>query len=52
MDAGYVSQNIYLACTAIGLKTVARAMMMKDDVAEGLKLSENQVLMLNHPIGY
>ena len=23
-----------------------------DDVAEGLKLSENQVLMLNHPIGY
>ena len=52
MDAGYVSQNIYLACTAMGLKTVARAMMMKDDVAEGLKLSENQVLMLNHPIGY
>ena len=27
MDAGYVSQNIYLACTALGLKTVARATM-------------------------
>lgn len=52
MDAGYVSQNIYLACTALGLKTVARASMMKDELAEGLKLSENQVLMLNHPIGY
>lgn len=52
MDAGYVSQNIYLACTALGLKTVARASMFKDELSEGLKLNENQVLMLNHPVGY
>ena len=52
MDVGYVSQNIYLACTALGLKTVARAMMFKDELIEGLKLNEKQLLMLNHPIGY
>lgn len=52
MDVGYVSQNIYLACTAMGLKTVARAMMFKDELIEGLKLNEKQMLMLNHPIGY
>jgi len=52
MDAGYVSQNIYLACTALGLKTVARASMEKGQLAEALGLRENQILELNHPIGY
>ena len=52
MDAGYSSQNIYLMCAALGLKTVARAMMNKDDVAKALSLNEKQILELNHPIGY
>lgn len=52
MDAGYTSQNIYLICTALGLKTVARAMMNKEAVANALGLDENIVLELNHPIGY
>lgn len=46
------SQNIYLICTALGLKTVARAMMNKEAVANALGLDENIVLELNHPIGY
>jgi nitroreductase len=52
MDAGYVSQNIYLACNAIGLSTVARAMMNKDAVRTKLNLPEGVIVELNHPIGY
>ena len=52
MDAGYVSQNIYLACTALGLKTVARATMDFDVLKRELNLAETSYLELNHPIGY
>ncbi|MBQ7420313.1 MAG: SagB/ThcOx family dehydrogenase [Prevotella sp.] len=52
MDAGYVSQNIYLACTALGLKTVARATMDFDVLKAELHLAETSYLELNHPVGY
>ena len=52
MDAGYVSQNIYLACQAMGLSTVARAMMNKDAIRTKLNLPEGVIVELNHPIGY
>lgn len=52
MDAGYVSQDIYLACAAMGLKTVARAMMDQEAVKKALNLKEGDYPMLNHPIGY
>lgn len=52
MDAGYVSENIYLACTALGMRTVARAMMNQDALRKALNLPEGMVIELNHPIGY
>lgn len=52
LDAGYVSQNICLAATAIGLATVPRATMDKEALAKGLGLTENQVPLLNHPVGW
>lgn len=52
IDAGYVSQNIYLACTSLGLGTVARATMDESTLKKELNLSKNQVLELNHPIGW
>lgn len=52
IDAGYVSQNIYLAATAMGLGTVARAMMEREQLAKALALSPEQLLLLNHPVGY
>ncbi len=52
MDAGYVSQNIYLACTALGLKTVARATMDFDTLKRKLNLADTSYLELNHPVGY
>ena len=52
IDAGYVSQNICLACTALGLSTVPRAYMDNKTITETLNLGEGQFLILNHPIGY
>lgn len=52
MDAGYVSQNIDLACEALGLATVPRATMDKDVLRAELKLTDTQMPILNHPIGY
>ena len=52
IDAGYVSQNICLACTALGLATVPRGTMDKETLAKELQLDENKTLLLNHPVGY
>ncbi|MBQ8047121.1 MAG: SagB/ThcOx family dehydrogenase [Prevotella sp.] len=52
MDAGYVSENICLACTALGLATVPRASMDKDVLARELGLGPSEQLMLNNPVGY
>ena len=52
IDAGYVSQNICLACTALGLATVPRMTMNKETLAKELHLDENKTLLVNHPVGY
>ncbi|MBR6178818.1 MAG: nitroreductase family protein, partial [Bacteroidales bacterium] len=52
IDAGYVSQNIDLACEALGLCTVPRATMDKDALKKELKLTDSQNAILNHPVGY
>jgi len=52
VDVGIVSQNIYLFCAAAGFNTVARAMMNQKGLQDLLKLSDKQVPVLNHPVGY
>ena len=52
IDAGYVSQNIDLACEALGLCTVPRATMDKEALKKELKLADSQNAILNHPVGY
>ncbi|MBQ6187099.1 MAG: nitroreductase family protein [Prevotella sp.] len=52
MDVGYVSENICLACTALGLATVPRATMDIETLKKELGLGEKQVPMLNNPVGY
>ena len=52
IDSGYVSQNIDLACEALGLATVPRATMDKETLKKELKLTDDQHAILNHPIGY
>lgn len=51
-DAGIVSQNITLFCAGTGLKTRPRAGMDQAKVKEILSLNENQLPMLNLPVGY
>ena len=52
MDAGIVSQNINLFCAANGLVTVPRASMEKEKLFQVLKLKKQQLLLMNHPVGY
>ena len=52
VDVGYVSQNVCLACEALGLSTVPRATMNAEVLTKELKLVEDQLLLINHPVGY
>lgn len=52
VDAGYVSQNIYLFCAANGMGTVAAAMADRDAYKAALKLDDKQRIILQHPVGY
>ena len=52
MDSGYVSENICLICTALGLATVPRASMNDEVLRTELGLTQQQITLLNHPIGW
>lgn len=53
IDAGIVSQNISLFCSATGLKTRPRASFPgAAKIKEVLRLKDSQYLLLNHPVGY
>lgn len=52
MDAGIVSENISLYCAAMGIATRVRASMDGAGIQKLLGLSELQIPMLNHAIGY
>ena len=52
MDAGYVSQNICLFCAAAGLATVPRATMDVTELRKVLQLTDEQMPLLNNPVGY
>ena len=52
VDAGLVSQNIALFCSGCGLVTVPRGSMEADALKKVLKLSDSQIPMINHPVGY
>lgn len=52
VDAGYVSQNIYLFCAANGMATVAMGMFDEEAVTKALNLLTEQQVVLVHPVGY
>lgn len=52
IDAGYVSENICLACSALGLNTVPRMTMDIETLKKELGLDDNYDLVLNSQIGY
>lgn len=52
VDAGIMCQNINLFCAANGLKTVPRATMDVKGISALLMLNEQQVPIMNNPVGY
>lgn len=52
VDQGYVSQNICLACEALGLVTVPRMTMDTAQLKQELGLDDNWLMLINHPVGY
>ena len=53
IDAGIVSENISLYCTALGLGTVCCAPRMQtEEIARAMGLSEQEIPVLYHPIGH
>ena len=52
VDAGIVSQNISIFCSAAKLATVPRASMDTAKLKSVLKLTATQLPLMNHPVGY
>lgn len=52
VDAGNVSENVNLYCEAAGLCTVPRATMDVKALREVLGLGEEQLPVMNNPVGY
>lgn len=52
VDAGYVSENICLVCSALGLNTVPRMTMDSETLKKELNLDDNYDFVLNSQIGY
>jgi nitroreductase len=52
IDAGYISENVYLFCASEGLVTGARAMVDRDALGQKLKLRPEQLIVLAQSVGY
>jgi len=52
IDLGLVSQNMAIFCAANGIGTRPRAGMDREGIKSLLKLTDTQLPMLNHPVGY
>ena len=52
INAGYISQNVYLYAASAGLGTVARASFNKAPLSKALKLSSRQEVILVQPVGF
>ena len=52
IDAGYISQNIYLYCTSEGLATGARGLIDRPALGDKLNLKETQAIIIAHSVGY
>jgi SagB-type dehydrogenase family enzyme len=52
IDAGYVSQNIYLYCASEGLATVVRGSVDREKLANEMGLDKNFYIVVAHTVGY
>lgn len=52
IDAGYISQNVYLFCASAGLAGVARASVDQEALAKAIQLKPEQKFILAHTVGF
>ena len=52
IDAGIVSENVCVAAAGLGLATVPRATMNDEKIRQVLGLNDNQIPLMNNPVGY
>ncbi len=52
IDAGYISQNLYLYCASAKLSTVVLGSVNRDEVSKLLNLGEKQKVVVAQPVGY
>lgn len=52
IDAGYISQNVYLFCASAGLATVARTYFNKLSLTKAMRLRPSQTIILTQTVGY
>ncbi len=50
-DAGIASENVNIYCAAVGLGTITRSTVPSAELSQLLGLKEDQVPLLNNPIG-
>lgn len=51
VDAGYISQNIYLYCASAGLAGVTHSTLNRPELAQLLKLPDSKRVILGHTVG-
>ncbi|WER50378.1 SagB/ThcOx family dehydrogenase [Cupriavidus sp. WKF15] len=52
LDAGFISQNVYLFCAAWGLATVARGLVDRRALAKAMRLDPDQRVVLAQSVGF
>ena len=52
VDTGYISQNIYLYCTAANLGTVALSLVDRDKLHALMQLKEHEKIVLTQVVGH
>jgi nitroreductase len=52
VDAGYISENIYLFCTSFGMSTVVRGLFDRDELAKIMQLPESSWIVITQSVGY
>jgi len=52
VDTGFVSQNVYLYCTAAGMGSVALLLINRDNLREALRLKEHEKIVMTQAVGY
>ncbi len=51
-EVGFIAQNVYLYCASQGLACVIRGLIEKPKLAEVLKLTPDQKIILSQTVGY